>query len=130
GAASGASYSSAANATPATPGIPTQVPLSAFSHYAPTNTPLAVNHQGQFAASTISFNLPERVSLSQATVAIEQAMSRIGVPSTVHGTFAGSARAFQQSVQSQPVVILAALLTIYIVLGVLYESYVHPLTIL
>jgi multidrug efflux pump len=70
------------------------------------------------------------VSLSQATAAIDRAMSRIGVPSSVHGTFAGSARAFQQSVQSQPLVILAALLTIYIVLGVLYESYVHPLTIL
>jgi multidrug efflux pump len=109
---------------------PRQVPFSAFSTYGPTNTPLAVNHQGQFAASTISFNLPDGVSLSGATLAIEQAMSRIGVPPSVHGTFAGSARAFQQSVQSQPVVILAALLAIYIVLGVLYESYVHPLTIL
>ncbi len=109
---------------------PRQVPLAAFSRYGPTNTPLAVNHQGQFAASTISFNLPDGVSLSNATGAIEQAMSRIGVPPSVHGTFAGSARAFQQSVQSQPIVILAALLTIYIVLGVLYESYVHPLTIL
>jgi len=89
-----------------------------------------VNHQGQFAASTISFNLPENVSLSQATVAIEQAMSRIGVPASVHGTFAGTARAFQQSVNTQPLIIVAALLTIYIVLGVLYESYVHPLTIL
>jgi len=130
--ASSANVASAtsANATPASSAVPRQVPLSAFAHYEPTNTPLAVNHQGQFAASTISFNLPEGVSLSQATRAIEQAMSRIGVPSTVHGTFAGSARAFQQSVQSQPVVILAALLTIYIVLGVLYESYVHPLTIL
>jgi multidrug efflux pump len=130
--ASSANVASAtsANAVPASSAVPRQVPLSAFAHYEPTNTPLAVNHQGQFAASTISFNLPEGVSLSQATRAIEQAMSRIGVPSTVHGTFAGSARAFQQSVQSQPVVILAALLTIYIVLGVLYESYVHPLTIL
>jgi multidrug efflux pump len=109
---------------------PAQVPLAAFSRYGPTNTPLAVNHQGQFAASTISFNLPENVSLSQATVAIERAMSRIGVPSSVHGTFAGTARAFQQSVSTQPLIIVAALLTIYIVLGVLYESYVHPLTIL
>jgi multidrug efflux pump len=110
--------------------MPAQVPLSAFAHYEATNTPLAVNHQGQFAASTISFNLPENVSLSQATAAIERAMSRIGVPGTVHGTFAGTARAFQQSVSTQPVIIVAALLTIYIVLGMLYESYVHPLTIL
>jgi multidrug efflux pump len=109
---------------------PAQVPLSSFSRYGPTSTPLSVNHQGQFAASTISFNLPENVSLSQATVAIEQAMSRIGVPASVHGTFAGTARAFQQSVNTQPLIIVAALLTIYIVLGVLYESYVHPLTIL
>jgi multidrug efflux pump len=107
-----------------------QVPLSAISRYMATSTPLAVNHQGQFAASTISFNLPEGVPLSDATRAIEATMSRIGVPPTVHGTFAGSARAFQQSVQSQPLVILAALVAIYIVLGVLYESYVHPLTIL
>ena len=130
-ASSSANTSAAtSNATPASSAVPAQVPLSAFARYAPTNTPLAVNHQGQFAASTISFNLPEGVSLSQATRAIEQAMSRIGVPSSVHGTFAGSARAFQESVESQPLVILAALLTIYIVLGVLYESYVHPLTIL
>jgi multidrug efflux pump len=107
-----------------------QVPLSAFSRYGYTNTPLAVNHQGQFAASTISFNLPENMSLSSATAAIDRAMSRLGVPATVHGTFAGTARAFQQSVSTQPLIIVAALLTIYIVLGVLYESYVHPLTIL
>jgi multidrug efflux pump len=106
------------------------VPLSAFSHYGPTTTPLAVNHQGQFAASTISFNLPTGVALSEATRAIEDAMHRIGVPSTVHGVFAGSARAFQQSVNANPILILTAILTIYIVLGMLYESYVHPLTIL
>jgi multidrug efflux pump len=107
-----------------------QVPLSAFATYAPTNTPLGVNHQGQFVASTISFNLPLGVSLSQATQAVEDAMARLGVPNTVHGTFQGSARAFQASLNSQPWLILAALLTVYIVLGVLYESYVHPLTIL
>jgi len=130
-AASGVtSVISATNVSGGTSALPLQVPLAAFSRYTYTNTPLAVNHQGQFAASTISFNLPETVSLSQATAAIDQALSRIGVPPSVHGTFAGSARAFQQSVQSQPIVILAALLTIYIVLGVLYESYVHPLTIL
>jgi len=107
-----------------------QVPLSTFATYGPTNTPLGVNHQGQFVASTISFNLAPDVSLSQATRAIEDAMLRLGVPNTVHGSFQGSARAFQATLNSQPWLILAALLTVYIVLGVLYESYVHPLTIL
>ncbi len=107
-----------------------QVPLSAFATYGPTNTPLGVNHQGQFVASTISFNLAPGVSLSQATRAVEDAMARIGVPTTVHGSFQGTARAFQASLASQPLLILAALITVYIVLGVLYESYVHPITIL
>jgi multidrug efflux pump len=107
-----------------------QVPLSAFATYGPTNTPLGVNHQGQFVASTVSFNLPENVSLSQATDAIDREMLRIGVPATIRGTFQGTARAFQASLSSQPWLILAALLTVYIVLGVLYESFVHPLTIL
>ncbi|HEX7270888.1 MAG TPA: multidrug efflux RND transporter permease subunit [Casimicrobiaceae bacterium] len=107
-----------------------QVPLSAFAHYAPTNTPLAVNHQSQFVASTISFNLPEGVSLSQASRAVEDALVRLGVPNTVHGSFQGTARAFQDSLKSQPWLILTALLAVYIVLGVLYESYVHPITIL
>ncbi len=107
-----------------------QVPLSAFARYAPTNTPLGVNHQGQFVASTISFNLPEGVSLSIATRAVDAALARIGVPNTVHGSFQGTARAFQASLKSQPWLILAALLAVYIVLGVLYESYVHPITIL
>ena len=107
-----------------------QVPLSSFASYAPTNTPLAVNHQGQFAASTISFNLPPGKSLSDATRAVNQLLARLGVPSSVHGTFQGTARAFQASLSSQPWLILTALLAVYIVLGVLYESYVHPLTIL
>jgi multidrug efflux pump len=107
-----------------------QVPLSAFSSYAATNTPLGVNHQSQFAASTISFNLPTGVSLSDATRAVQDAMDRIGVPTGVHGTFQGTARAFQASLDSQPVLLLAALLAVYIVLGVLYESLVHPVTIL
>ncbi|HZI84917.1 MAG TPA: efflux RND transporter permease subunit, partial [Casimicrobiaceae bacterium] len=107
-----------------------QVPLSAFARYAPTSTPLGVNHQSQFVASTISFNLPEGVSLSKATEAVDAALARLGVPNTVHGSFQGTARAFQQSLSSQPWLILAALLAVYIVLGVLYESYVHPLTIL
>jgi multidrug efflux pump len=107
-----------------------QVPLSAFATYGPTNTPLGVSHQGQFVASTTSFNLAPDVSLSRATRAIEDTMARIGVPTTVRGSFQGSARAFQASLASQPMLILAALITLYIVLGVLYESYVHPITIL
>ncbi|MGH8799698.1 MAG: efflux RND transporter permease subunit, partial [Casimicrobiaceae bacterium] len=107
-----------------------QVPLSAFAHYAPTNTSLGVSHQSQFVASTISFNLPEGTSLGQATIAIDDALGQLGVPATIHGSFQGTARAFQASLQSQPWLILAALLTVYIVLGVLYESYVHPITIL
>ncbi|MBI4291568.1 MAG: multidrug efflux RND transporter permease subunit [Betaproteobacteria bacterium] len=108
----------------------TQVPLSAFSRYEASNTPLRVNHQGQFASSTISFNLPLGVSLSDATGAVRDALDRIGVPITVHGTFQGTARAFQASLASQPWLILTALLAIYIVLGILYESTVHPITIL
>jgi multidrug efflux pump len=107
-----------------------QVPLSAFARYGPTNTPLAVNHQSQFVASTISFNLPDGVSLSQATRAVDDALVRLGVPNTVHGSFQGTARAYQESLSSQPWLILTALLAVYIVLGVLYESYVHPITIL
>ena len=107
-----------------------QVPLSAFSSYGPNNTPLAVNHQGQFVASTISFNLPVGVALSDATRAITDALNRIGVPTSVRGSFQGSAKLFQDSLNSQPMLILTALLTVYIVLGMLYESFVHPLTIL
>ena len=107
-----------------------QVPLSAFARYEPTNTPLGVNHQGQFAASTISFNLADGVSLGEATVAVNDAIARLGTPTTIHGTFQGTAKAFQDSLKSQPWLILAALVTVYIVLGVLYESYVHPITIL
>jgi multidrug efflux pump len=108
----------------------TLVPLSAFATFGPTNTALQVNHQGQFAASTISFNLPEGKSLSDATKVIQETMDGIGVPSTVRGSFQGTAKTFQASLDSQPVLILTALLTIYIVLGVLYESYFHPITIL
>ncbi len=106
------------------------VPLSAIATWGPGNAPLAVNHQGQFAASTISFNLAEGVSLLQATAAVEHAVARLALPATVHGSMQGTARAFQQSLSSQPILILVALGTIYIVLGVLYESTVHPLTIL
>jgi multidrug efflux pump len=107
-----------------------QVPLSAFARYELTNTALAVNHQGQFAASTISFNLPVGVSLSDAVGAINDTMIRVGAPSSIHGTFQGTARVFQKSLENQPWLILAALITVYIVLGVLYESLVHPVTIL
>jgi multidrug efflux pump len=108
----------------------TMVPLAAFSHYGPSTTPLAVNHQGLFVATTISFNLKPGASLSQATSEIEQAMTRLHVPATIHGSFAGTAQVFQQSLNNEPVLIAAALLAVYIVLGVLYESYVHPITIL
>jgi multidrug efflux pump len=106
------------------------VPLMAFSTYGPGSTPLSVNHQGQFVASTVSFNLAEGTSLSNAQDAITREMSRLGVPKTIHGGFQGTARTAQQSLGSLPWLIVAALLAIYIVLGVLYESYVHPLTIL
>ena len=106
------------------------VPLTAFATYTAGTTPLSVNHQGQFVASTVSFNLPEGTSLGTAQGAIEREMGRLGVPKTIHGGFAGTARTAQQSLGSLPWLIVAALLAIYIVLGVLYESYVHPLTIL
>jgi multidrug efflux pump len=106
------------------------VPLMSFATFGLGTTPLAVNHQGQFVSTTISFNLADGISLGQASDAIARTMSRLGVPNTIHGGFAGNANAFQQGQSSQPFLILAALLAIYIVLGVLYESYVHPLTIL
>ncbi|MEN6621889.1 MAG: multidrug efflux RND transporter permease subunit [Smithella sp.] len=108
----------------------TQVPLLSFANFELSNTPLAVNHQGQFPASTVSFNLPLGVSLSKATEAIEKTMIGLGVPSSVRGSFQGTARTFQESSNNQLWLILAALVTIYIVLGILYESYVHPVTIL
>ena len=107
-----------------------QVPLTSFSSFAPTTTSLSVSHEGQFIASTISFNLAEGVSLSQATQVINDTLARLGVPTAVHGAFAGTANAFQSSLDSQPVLILTALLAVYIVLGILYESLVHPITII
>ena len=106
------------------------VPLSTVARYDYSNAPLSVNHQGQFAASTVSFNLPEGVSLSQATEAIQQTMAFIGVPASITGSFQGTARSFQSTLSRQPLLILTAILTMYLVLGVLYESTVHPLTIL
>ena len=115
---------------PGANGTTTQVPLSAFARWETTATPLAVNHQGQFAASTISFNLPVGVALSDATTAIDGVMQKIGVPASVQGSFQGTAKVFQASLANQPVLILAALIAVYIVLGVLYESLIHPITII
>ncbi|MFP6558654.1 efflux RND transporter permease subunit [Paraburkholderia sp. B3] len=108
----------------------TMIPLSAIASFGPGTTPLSVNHQSQFVASTISFNLPPGKSLSDATAAIYDTMGEIGMPATIHGSFQGTAQAFQQSLDNQPILILAALAAVYIVLGILYESYIHPLTIL
>jgi hydrophobe/amphiphile efflux-1 (HAE1) family protein len=108
----------------------TQVPLSSFTHYETKNTALAVNHQGQFPAVTISFNLGEGVALGDAVTDIQAAVLQMGLPSDIHPTFQGNAQAFQSSLSSQPWLILAALVAVYIVLGMLYESYIHPVTIL
>ena len=108
----------------------TMVPLPAVAHLSHATTPMSVNHQGHFAAATISFNLPPGRSLSDAVAAVHAASDRIGMPATIHGDFAGAASAFQKSLASQPWLILAAITAIYIVLGILYESWVHPLTIL
>ena len=107
-----------------------QVPLSAFTQFSSETTPIAVNHQGQFPVVTLSFNLAEGVSLGQAVDAIKTAQQDIGLPPSIHAGFQGTAQAFQASLANEPVLILAALLTVYIVLGVLYESYIHPVTIL
>jgi multidrug efflux pump len=106
------------------------VPLSAFSHFAPANSPLTVNHQGVFPAITLSFNLAPNASLGTAVQDIQRLQLRIGMPATIHATFQGTAQAFQDSLSSEPVLILAALAAVYIVLGILYESYIHPITIL
>ena len=108
----------------------TQVPLSAFSHIQSTNTALAINHQGQFPVVTLSFNLAPGVSLGDATKAIDAAEANIHMPASIRTSFQGTAAAFRNSLSSEPLLILAAIITVYIVLGVLYESYIHPITIL
>ena len=108
----------------------TPVPLAAFTHFGATNTALAVNHQGQFPSVTISFNLAPGVALGDATREIEAAERAMAFPATIHPSFQGTAAAFQESLANEPILILAALVTVYIVLGVLYESYIHPITIL
>jgi multidrug efflux pump len=106
------------------------IPLAAFTHFVPSNTALAVNHQGQVPSATISFNLASGVSLGEATQAIDNAQRTIGFPSTIQASYQGTAQAYQESRSSQTVLIITALVTVYIVLGMLYESYIHPITIL
>jgi multidrug efflux pump len=112
------------------PTVGKEVPLNAVTHYAPTTAPLSVNHQGQFPSVTVSFNLAPGVALSDAATAISQMQQKMGVPSTIHGMFSGTLQAFQSSLSTQPFLIITALMAVYIVLGVLYESYIHPITIL
>ncbi len=107
-----------------------RVPLAALAHYELTNTPLSVNHQGLFVSSTISFNTDKGVSLGQVQQRIDEAMAAIGLPSDIHGGFQGTAKLFADTLNNQPLFILAAVLAIYIVLGMLYESTLHPITIL
>jgi multidrug efflux pump len=107
-----------------------QVPLTTFTHYEPATAPLVVTHQGQFPSITLSFNLRPGLALGDAVAAVEEAGSQIGLPGTIHGSFQGTAQAFQASLASEPLLIAAALVTVYIVLGVLYESTIHPVTIL
>jgi multidrug efflux pump len=113
------------------PGAPGgEVPLSAFTTFQPVSSPLTVNHQGQFPVTTVSFNLAPNTSLGDAVAAINNAKNEVGLPASIQGGFQGTAEAFQASLANEPILILAALITVYIVLGVLYESYIHPITIL
>ncbi len=107
-----------------------QVPLSTIAHFELVNSSLSVNHQGQFPAVTITFNLAPGIALGQATQIIERAAQEMGLPSTIHGSFQGTAKVFAESLANQAWLILGALIAVYIVLGVLYESLIHPITIL
>jgi multidrug efflux pump len=122
--------SSASTAAAVSTSAETMVPLPSVTRYEFGSTPIGVNHQGLLVATTISFNLALGKTLSDATAYVDQTMRDIGMPAAIHGTFQGTARAFQQSLNSQVVIVLFALTAIYIVLGVLYESYIHPITIL
>ena len=106
------------------------IPLSAFSSFSQGNTPLAVNHTGQFVSSTISFNLPPGKSLSDASAAVDRATQSLRMPATIVGAFQGTAQVFEESLANEPILIVTALAAVYIVLGVLYESFIHPITIL
>ncbi len=110
--------------------VETMVPLAAFSHYNAGNAPLSVNHQGLFVAATISFNLAPGAALGDAATEIDNAIKQIRMPVSIHGSLAGTAQVFQQSLNNEPVLIAAAIAAVYILLGVLYESYIHPITIL
>src|SRR6201997_1966404 len=122
--------SNASSGAAGTTSVESMVPLAAFAHYEFDHAPLSVNHQGLFVASTISFNLAPDYSLSDAVVAFQQAIGKIHMPASIHGTFAGTANAFQSSLKDEPILILAALIAVYVILGILYESYIHPITIL
>ena len=110
--------------------VETIIPLSAFASFGPGSTPVSVNHQGPFVATTFSFSIPEGEAISVAQAAIQRTMARLNVPLSLHGEAAGTFRLFQKSLENEPLLLLAAVLTIYIVLGILYESLIHPLTIL
>jgi multidrug efflux pump subunit AcrB len=107
-----------------------EVPLSAVAHFAPATAPLAVNHRGLLPSVMVSFNLAPGVALSQATAAIDEVQRTIGMPGAIHGSVTGTLQAFQSSLASEPLLIAMALVAVYIVLGILYESYLHPITIL
>jgi multidrug efflux pump len=106
------------------------IPLAAVAHFGPARTPITVNRQGLTLASTISFNLQPGASLSEASAEIDKAVARVHMPDTIRRSLEGTARAYEQSLRTQPVLIIAALICIYIVLGILYESLIHPITIL
>ncbi|MEH3119537.1 MAG: efflux RND transporter permease subunit [Methylorubrum populi] len=125
-----ASWGGASSSAPVSSAKETMVPLSAFAHFETGNAPVQVSHQGLFVATTISFNLVPGKSLSDATAVIDRTMLDLQLPQTIHGEFAGAAKSYQESASRQPLLILAALLAVYAVLGILYESYVHPVTIL
>jgi multidrug efflux pump len=127
-AATGKNSASAGQAV--STGRETMVPLAAFARFQTTTTPVAINHQGQFVAATLSFNLAVTASLSDAVAAINRQAALIHLPASIHGSFQGTARTYEESIQNEPVLIAAALIAIYIVLGALYESYLHPCTIL
>ncbi|MGZ3682196.1 MAG: efflux RND transporter permease subunit, partial [Ktedonobacterales bacterium] len=121
---------SAASATPAAATSGAMIPLSAIAHWDQKRTSLTVNHQGQYPAVTLTFNLAPNVALGDAVTALEKAQSDMGLPTAVHATFQGTAQAFQESLKNEPYLILAAIVAVYIVLGILYESLIHPFTIL
>jgi multidrug efflux pump len=123
-------HTTASSGAPVSTSVETMVPLGAFSHYEPAAAALSVNHQGPFVATTISFNLKPGQALSDASAIMQSTIKKIAMPASIHGAFSGTAATFVQSLRSEPILILASLAAVYIVLGILYESYIHPLTIL